>query len=46
MLVLDTHALIWLVEGSRSLGRRGSRSYCLRRNGDSVWFGSAFTKFH
>ena len=25
MLVLDTHALIWLVEGSRSLGRRSAR---------------------
>jgi PIN domain nuclease of toxin-antitoxin system len=25
MLLLDTHALIWLVEGSRSLGRRAIR---------------------
>jgi PIN domain nuclease of toxin-antitoxin system len=25
MLVLDTHALIWLVEGSRNLGRRSAR---------------------
>jgi PIN domain nuclease of toxin-antitoxin system len=25
MLILDTHALIWLVEGSRSLGRRAAR---------------------
>lgn len=25
MLLLDTHALIWLVEGSKSLGRRSAR---------------------
>jgi PIN domain nuclease of toxin-antitoxin system len=25
MLVLDTHALIWLVEGSKPLGRRSAR---------------------
>ena len=25
MLVLDTHALIWLVEGTRNLGRRSAR---------------------
>jgi PIN domain nuclease of toxin-antitoxin system len=25
MVLLDTHALIWLVEGSKSLGRRSAR---------------------
>lgn len=40
MLLLDTHALIWLVEGSKGLGRRAARLADRARGRDQLAVGA------